>query len=710
MGMSFFTNSGNSYGSAIPFQRIVEPAQLGLFLNLEQAELLRVQRYNEHWRFYFGKHWIFDREDGEPLVTINYSRLVVDKSVSFLVKNGFDIEVPDALKHVVGPFLEEVWAYNNRQQFLYMLGQTGAVTGDCFVMVTYQEPNEQAIRANPNSQGAIRINLLGSEQVYASWDPLNVDVLTAVRIETLYYDDRNQLNKVDRDDKANHQGRTLNVKRFTQIITPDHIIENYEGGQPEVRDNILGEIPVVHIRNLPLAREFYGLSDLDGIIDLQREVNEKSTDVSDIINYHAAPVTVMQGAKASQLERGARQIWSGLPADAKVYNLELQSDLGASQNYIKSVKDAMLEIAEVPSIMLETPPISNTSGVALHLQYQPMVDKTKRKKPFYEKGLSDINYFVLRIATALGLLTLPYDLCKTCGGRIVEMLDTKGLAPRTIKKCFHIDPNDFTFLTPEQVKVKHIRQHSFGQELRESPFGQIKEEHKKKSASYWDPEKQQTQQEFEDKRRAEKDEIANAQRESSEAPPPPPKKPQGEGEDGAPTPPKPKKLETPSIEAQPPKMMGDVVLPAEPEEVMLSVIMVDPRTGERTSIQRQRVMLVPMDCPNPQYLDPYSSKVILRDGLPRDFALDFNLYREMEREGYVSKAWVRRKLPIIDEKEYEQIDHEIKMERMEDARPGGSTTEEGAEAAPRESELSRALNGAQGHNSAKPKGENEERF
>ena len=30
--MSFFTNSGNSYGSAIPFQRIVEPAQMGFFL------------------------------------------------------------------------------------------------------------------------------------------------------------------------------------------------------------------------------------------------------------------------------------------------------------------------------------------------------------------------------------------------------------------------------------------------------------------------------------------------------------------------------------------------------------------------------------------------------------------------------------------------------------------------------------------------------
>ena len=699
MPLSFFTNSGNSYGSAIPFQRIVEPAQLGLFLNLEQAELLRIQRYNEHWRFYFGKQWIFDREDGEPLVTLNFSKLIVDKSVSWLVKNGFDIEVPKALKHVVGPFLEEVWRYNKRQQFLYMLGQTGAVTGDCFVMVSYQRPSESAIRANPNSQGAIKINLLGSEQVYPSWDPLDVDVLTAVRIETLYYDDRNQLNRVDRDDKANHQGRQLYVKRFTQILTPDHIIEQYEGGDPIVRDNVLGEIPVVHIRNLPLSREFYGLSDMDGIIDLQREMNEKSTDISDIINYHAAPVTIMQGAKASQLERGARQIWSGIPQDAKIFNLELQGNLTASQDYLQFIKTSTLEIAEVPKILLETPAISNTSGVALHLQYQPIVDKTKRKVPFYQKGLEDINYFILRIAALLGLLHLPYDLCSTCGGRIVEVLDTKGPFPRTVKKCFHIDPNDFSFLTPDQVRIKYIRQHSFGQELREAEFGQIKQEHKQKSASYWDPQPEEAQQEYEDKRRAEKDAVLESRQQLKAEE----KRGEETGGSAATRP----KVKTPSIEAQPPKMMGDIVLPPEPEEVMLSTVWIHPTTGERVNVDRQRMMLVPMDCPNPQYLDPFSTRVVMRDALPRDHSLDFNLFREMLKEGLVSKAWVRRRLPIIDEKEYEQIEREIQEEKVDTARPGGSETEDKAEAAPRESELDRAMNGASGHNSKEPKKDKE---
>jgi len=154
-------------------------------------------------------------------------------------------------------------------------------------------------------------------------------------------------------------------------------------------------------------------------------------------------------------------------------------------------------------------------------------------------------------------------------------------------------------------------------------------------------------------------------------------------------------------------MMGDIVLPPEPEEVMLSTVWIHPTTGERVNVDRQRMMLVPMDCPNPQYLDPFSTRVVMRDALPRDHSLDFNLFREMLKEGLVSKAWVRRRLPIIDEKEYEQIEREIQEEKVDTARPGGSETEDKAEAAPRESELDRAMNGASGHNSKEPKKDKE---
>ena len=78
----------------------------------------------------------------------------------------------------------------------------------------------------------------------------------------------------------------------------------------------------MHIANKPASASPWGLSDIIDIIPLNRTYNETVTDILDIINYHTAPVTIITGAKASNLEKGANKIW-GLPRRTpEVENLE----------------------------------------------------------------------------------------------------------------------------------------------------------------------------------------------------------------------------------------------------------------------------------------------------------------------------------------------------------------------------------------------------
>lgn len=658
---------GMGGSTAVPFQRIIEPSQLGAFLHLEQAELLRIQRYSELWRFYFGKQWNIQREDGDPLVTINYSKLIVNKAVSWISKNGFDVKTPDPLKNVTLPYLEEVWKYNKKQQLLVNASLAAAVTGDLFFLVTYEEPTEIARRRNPNSRGRVRINLLPAEQVYPRWDPLNTDVLTSVRIETLYYDDQASEGSGQRPGL----GREINVKRFTQILTPDLIIERYEGMEPVMKPNVLGEIPIVHIPNYALPNEFYGLSDLDGIIDLQRDLNEKMTDISDIIAYQAAPVTVITGAKLSSIERSARQIWSGLPEGATVGHLSLEGDLQAPRNHTGDIKEAMLEISETPAILLETPPISNTTGVALRLQYQPIIDKTARKLPFFQGGLEQINYLILRTAVSLGQLHLPFDLCETCGGRIIEQIDSTGGFTRTVRKCYRIDPNDFTFVTPDTVQLTHIRQHSFGNEVRESPGAIVEKEHGLVNPSAYDPEPTETIEERAERLQEEQQERFE-QRPTAARPVQTAARPvqTGDAEDDVPSRVTPPQTPPPSpAKAEPPKLAGVITMPEEPEPVYLSRVLVHPTTGERIGIERKLMQLIPTGCRNPQYLDPYESEVRFVDALPRDTAAMTDMYLKLMAEGVLSKKWVRRNLDIVRPDEIDEIERELEEERsFEDAR------------------------------------------
>jgi len=658
MPLSFFTNSGNSYGSSIPFQRIVEPAQLGFFLNLEQAELLRVQRYNEHWRFYYGKHWIFDREDGEPLVTLNYFKKFIDKSVDFLTSKGFSISVPDALTEITKPFLDEVWEYNGRDALAHDIATMGSVTGDAFILVTYEEPNEMQRKVNPFSQGKIRLNLLGSEQVYPTWDPLNVDTLTAVRIETIYYAERGN-RQLDREDRVNHEGRQLYTKRFTQIISPTEIVEQYHGEMPTIKPNVLGEISLAHIKNFSVPKEYYGMADGQDLIDLNRELNEKSTDISDTINYHSAPITLIYGAKAKNLERGPRALWSGLPTDARVENLQLGGDLNAANNYWDRLKKVMHELGDIPEGALgEKQAISNTSGVALHMQYQPLIEKTRRKKLNYEPGFEQINYFILRIGMVMGLINLPFDIDRHSGGRIVEVLtgetthvwnpETEAYmeVPVRKKRAFQIDKETLEFLDPAQVKLKYWREYGFGGHLVELPLDQIAVEVMDPDfRSFWDyavADRLEEEKYREDlKQVRERNSMAAAT----------PAEPQMDAEGNEiPAPPTPNA----EPEPQPPVRkiqrlpMGEVDVPPEPEEVDVIERRVNPQTGETITEVVVKKFLVPVDTKKtPHYLSPFENDVKFQDTLPKDEALQATLYEQYQNNGWVDQEWVRERIPEI---------------------------------------------------------------
>lgn len=679
MTTSFLGHGQVGSGTAVPYQRIMEPSQLGMFLNLEQAEILRLRRYHEHWRFYTGQHWSFTREGGEPLVTFNYIRRCIDKSASWLVGNGLTITTPEVFKKHTLPALLEVYDYNGLLSVdskgeqrpgkkLYDIATMGGVTGDVFILVTYAEPTPQAKRINPHTRGKIRVQLFNSEQAFPQWDPLNVEIMTSIRFETVYYDDRAQ----QIENSYDNQGRQLQVRRFTQIITPEQIIEQYQGQAPISKPNLMGEICVVHIPNHSLPGEYYGLADSDSLLDLQREFNEKGTDLSDIINYHAAPIIAITGAKVKQLERSPQNIWSGFPADAKVSVLNSGSDLGAAKGYMDMVKKSMLEIAEIPEGALGgMQPISNTSGVALHTQYQPLVEKTARKRAVYEPGLTLVNYYILRTLEVIDpTFRLPTDLCANCGGRVLEFIDVDKDCPycrgygqldkngepldsehisgtldeqhghpdvvrcpcvTSHKKCYRIDEQTFEFLPPDKVKLRYPRQHSFGTTIDQATFEQVKDEHGLHAPSSWDPEPTKTLAE-----KAAEEAIVDPETGDSTA-------------------------DEPAL----PQLPAEAVeLPPEPEKVKLRRVLVDPLTGQQHVAKEVEIEVVPTDCDNPEYANPYEAKVILNDSLPKDEALNATLFQNYINMGLVSKAWCRRNIPALAS-DAERIEKEIEKERSD---------------------------------------------
>jgi hypothetical protein len=278
--------------------------------------------------------------------------------------------------------LERVWEVdNNKATVLWEIGQQGGVSGDCFIKVAYEESyKDTAGRVHP---GRVRVLPLNASFAFPEFHPHDRERLIRFKLKYRFWG-------------TSLEG-TRQVFTYTEILTDDMIEEYINDELIDSRPNPLGVIPVIHIPNVRISGSPWGLSDCNDIININRTYNETATDIADIVNYHAAPVTVIIGAKASQLEKGANKVWGGLPKDARVENLEGGSQgLKGAMEFLAMLKKSMHEMIGVPETALgQAQPISNTSGVALSIQFQPLMNRYHQKIIQYAHGLERVNELIL---------------------------------------------------------------------------------------------------------------------------------------------------------------------------------------------------------------------------------------------------------------------------------------------------------------------------
>lgn len=299
-------------------------------------------------------------------------------------------------EHIIPSLLKKVWEVDNdKERILWEMGQQGGVSGDVFVKVAWEPEWEDSVgNVHP---GRVRILVLNPAYCFPEWHPHDRERLMRFKLKYRFW--------------GTAPEGTRQVFTYTEILTDDWIEEYVNDELIDQRPNPLGLIPVTHISNIFISGSPWGLADVANIISLNREYNEKAAEISDILNYHAAPVTIITGGKATNLEKGYKKVWS-LPNDkAKVFNLEGGFEaLGPAMDFLERVKAAMHEMTGVPETALgQMQPISNTSGVALAIQYTPMMQRYHMKTMTYGHGLRKINEHILKTLFYFQPASVYYD-------------------------------------------------------------------------------------------------------------------------------------------------------------------------------------------------------------------------------------------------------------------------------------------------------------
>lgn len=370
-------------------------------LNSSQNE--RFNNIKRYWNFYEGYHWEEIPETDGVQLTVNYCKAFVNKYVSFELGNGFTLNTSEKMNNVkvtpegktTADYLKSVWKDNGGDSLVNEMGQMKSVTGEAWFHVHYAPVGSFNDPFNIYDRGRVELLLMPTSAVYPDWNPHKRGELLRLLITYQYRKVTVNPITMKREEK---------FATYKQAWTNDTIEVN-DDGEKATYANKYGIIPFVCIKNIPIAGRNEGKSDLEDLIPINTELNMKASDISEIIDYHAAPITVVTGAKIGNLEKGANKVWGGLPKGSTVQNLSLNGDLGASSNYVEFLKHSMCEIGSLPQSALGgAENISNTSGVALHIAQSPLVDLTRMKKNETKRGLEKLNSMILFISVVDGLI------------------------------------------------------------------------------------------------------------------------------------------------------------------------------------------------------------------------------------------------------------------------------------------------------------------
>jgi Phage portal protein, SPP1 Gp6-like len=348
---------------------------------------VRLARYKKMSRFYEGTHYDNEYDDGEKKPVFNFCKVVVDKSIDFFASKGFTVG-SSAGNEDLAKAVEMVWDYNDKELLTRKLAITAAILGDTYLYVTLETKGIDGVEL-PQASWRVRLYQIDPFFCFPVFDDINHREMRACMIQM----------PLKTDGKGGVIYKTI-------FITPDYYQEIVDGQLGAQIANPFKSVNVVHFPNYDDPLKVWGQSDLAQIVPLNEEYNIVANSVRKIIKYHAEPTTVIYGARASRLEKGAKKVWSGLPTDARVENLKFEGNLEATYKYLSILEDQIHKGAGIPDVLFQTDrAVSHTSAIAMKMLYQPILEKTERKAQSFSSAFRRTNKLIF---TAFTLTQVDY--------------------------------------------------------------------------------------------------------------------------------------------------------------------------------------------------------------------------------------------------------------------------------------------------------------
>lgn len=325
-------------------------------------------------------------KSGQPNdnLTANFVRLINSRSVTMLMGKGVAFDLEDQAQE---DYIKAVWDANKQQILLSKTAMMGAESGTCYLKVI------PAGMIGKNGEMLPRLVLLDSDLVTVETAPEDKDTVVEYSIRFCYEVGGKKIErKQDTEyemDEANDAGYASGAWWIRDYqMTPQGKWELIQEQQWEY-----DWPPIIHWQNLPELSCAYGQPDVtEDMIQLQDAVNFAGSNIQRIIRYHAHPRTIGIGFSAGNMPQsaGVDNFWT-VPTGGDVKNLEMQSDLGSSMNFLAYLKQSLMDISQTVDLASMTDRLGSLTNFGLRVLYQDALAKNAMKQQLYGDALIELN-------------------------------------------------------------------------------------------------------------------------------------------------------------------------------------------------------------------------------------------------------------------------------------------------------------------------------
>ena len=198
-----------------------------------------------------------------------------------------------------------------------------------------------------------------------------------------------------------------------QVFRPD-VVEYYELGESaetehsqwellKIEENVLGFIPVVHMKNTIDDLEF-GVSDLQVVVDLQDALNKTMTDMLLTMDNQAFQRMFIFGAQSPKGREISME--PGMITEVPNENGKLEvvqpADVTPFIEAMREIVDQICTVASMPKVAFSKQG-GPASGYALRVHYVPLERKCRKKEIILRNRFAELNGMIFAAARVLGL-------------------------------------------------------------------------------------------------------------------------------------------------------------------------------------------------------------------------------------------------------------------------------------------------------------------